>query len=615
MRINKSKLLFLLLYAVSELVSGKGAALGQITLPGATELCPTNKQQKTDFAKWLQTVASGNTVQPPSNLKFTNTNDCDFYMLAERMFIWLTSPVPGDNLRVFETPSFYQVSPADAQNNRQLLVNSADLNRPNPNTPSDRSKLKKASVSINQFDMGGATGIVADNDQWYSFVGQQTSASGAPIVRNRADGLQTEIERTKVAEDGGPRFIDKFGRSIPFAGRPDGLLRDSFGNPIDFDRSFRKFFKGEQAFFLDQSGSAIETERGAGKPLVLMAQKKLGLVYYTIEVNDVYAYFLTGTKTVLAGSTTPAIVATHLPSEEKPDLLEVERFARRKFADRETLGVEIKFAWIEAAGLADIGNYITTWANIPKFEKDQANPKHLKNAGWKPTKLAMVGMHIAFNVQGNAQMVWTTFEHVQNAPNPAYCYIDGTSGSKVNPPNLGGRWLFSSVGSRQGKQNKECKKVENGSVNIAHMYTHGGDIFALPDGHKLEPSNVLRLNPWGVEPNDDGKNTAIISLNKSVHDGLTRGDVRRNYVSLGTTWMRDGFQEGTEQLANTTMETFFQSVNVNYKRGCLACHQGSPENMLGSISHIYCATGTLVIAGSTQVPGPGCRSRSSAPSN
>jgi hypothetical protein len=84
-------------------------------------------------------------------------------------------------------------------------------------------------------------------------------------------------------------------------------------------------------------------------------------------------------------------------------------------------------------------------------------------------------------------------------------------------------------------------------------------------------------------------NTEIISINNSVINQLLAGDVRKNYIHTGSTWTIGGAppnnnnQVGTNVMANSTMESFFQPSN------CFDCHQG---NMLGSpngggLSHVY----------------------------
>src|SRR5262249_7048857 len=148
---------------------------------------------------------------------------------------------------------------------------------------------------------------------------------------------------------------------------------------------------------------------GKGYPSVLMAQghdKKL--VYYTIEVNDVYAYFLTASK--VAGS---GIQNITFPITRK-DLENVAHFAGvDHFPNPDMLAVAIKFSWIKTEGLKNIDNYITTMAKIPRFDNTN-DKKHWVRNGWeeRPRELALVGMHIAFAAQGHPELLWTTFEHI-----------------------------------------------------------------------------------------------------------------------------------------------------------------------------------------------------------
>jgi hypothetical protein len=63
--------------------------------------------------------------------------------------------------------------------------------------------------------------------------------------------------------------------------------------------------------------------------------------------------------------------------------------------------------------------------------------------------------------------------------------------------------------------------------------------------------------------------------------------VRKNYILTGTTWTINGApsqpasnQVGTNRMANTTMETFMQTVN------CFGCHGFSSASPI-NVSHIF----------------------------
>jgi hypothetical protein len=198
-------------------------------------------------------------------------------------------------------------------------------------------------------------------------------------------------------------------------------------------------------------------------------------------------------------------------------------------------------------------------------------------------------MNVAFGAKSHKEMLWASFEHINNTPNPKYYYVNIEKKAVPFLPSIGSTWLFSSGGAGAPDQ------------NVRRMYLSGDDIYA--DKRKtIGPSNILRVKPWGREPNNAISNTNVISINNGVLARLYDGDVRKNYIMTGTTWSSSsgvGTPLGTSELANTTMETFFQGSN------CLDCHRGSSlsqpgayPSMLGTIngggvSHIYGATNPL----------------------
>src|ERR1700722_16297946 len=96
--------------------------------------------------------------------------------------------------------------------------------------------------------------------------------------------------------------------------------------------------------------------------------------------NDVYAYFLTGTKD---GGITPA--PTQFPTTAG-DLSKITAFASahgKVFPDPNALAVEVKSSWIEATGLANPSDYVTTRAVVPTY--DTTNPAQWVPNGQKTT--------------------------------------------------------------------------------------------------------------------------------------------------------------------------------------------------------------------------------------
>jgi hypothetical protein len=75
------------------------------------------------------------------------------------------------------------------------------------------------------------------------------------------------------------------------------------------------------------------------------------------------------------------------------------------------------------------------------------------------------------------------------------------------------------------------------------------------------------VNAWGVHPDDAElakRNTQVIAINSNIIGMLPTGDVRKNYLLIGTVWNQG---VGSNQLANTTLETFEQKTH------CFQCHR------------------------------------------
>jgi len=147
------------------------------------------------------------------------------------------------------------------------------------------------------------------------------------------------------------------------------------------------------------------------------------LVFYSVHVNDVYAYFLSGVK---AGK----ISATEFPTTET-ELQAIEKYANKKFMDRHALTMELKTSWVELTKKMNPKDYITTKADIPSYKMNTSKTKLTWNGKTmeKGVTLALVGFHVVGSVKGHPEMIWATFEHMDNAPNGDYTYT-------VAPPRM-----------------------------------------------------------------------------------------------------------------------------------------------------------------------------------
>lgn len=327
----------------------------------------------------------------------------------------------------------------------------------------------------------------------------------------------------------------------------------------------------------------IEPGQAGGDAPVLMTQDGR-LVYYLVEVNDVYAYFLTAQKN-------HEISASHFPDEQS-ELNDIEKFAsshKKWFADARTLVVELKSAWIDAAGFSktQLKQYITMEAKIQTYIQSDSGTLKPDPNGVKEKKLALIGMHVVFSAKGHPEMVWATFEHINNTRNTSYEYFPHNNSTwRAEPADFTGDWILST--------NSEVGMFNDARMHFDEMTGH----IVAYNGKAIGPSNILRESPWGSSrPDDPNRNTEIMSVGKQVRKLLDAEDVRKYYLLIGATWTANGQppdrsnQQGAANLVNTTMETFYNRPGEpSGVSNCFNCHTGS--NMLGEkeragLSHIF----------------------------
>jgi hypothetical protein len=194
----------------------------------------------------------------------------------------------------------------------------------------------------------------------------------------------------------------------------------------------------------------------------------------------------------------------------------------------------------------------TTWARVENKTRD--------------VRLAMVGLHVVGSVAGHPELIWATFEHVDNAPSGKYTYWDTQSRLKEVARSTEGNWLFFGSG---GPENRSRMRMRSENIVAVVNQTIG-------------PVDVVRVNAWGSDAAAADKNTDIVAINNSIAGLLAAGDVRRNYIMTGSTWLNRGKEVGTTLTANATMETFQQTTN------CFSCHSSGSANTVDlGVSRIY----------------------------
>jgi hypothetical protein len=200
--------------------------------------------------------------------------------------------------------------------------------------------------------------------------------------------------------------------------------------------------------------------------------------------------------------------------------------------------------------------------------------------GQKST-VGLIGIHIVHKLPDHQEWIWSTFEHVDNAPDCTQV---------TNPPAGYSNWNFFkpgfvATGSACPACNNDgtsCSALTQCNVNVSEPQ--------LPNICRVTPLATVTCNSGDTNLNDDPNNTAC--LNASVQNILGSGSVWSNYQLVGTIWFKPGMSApdssgqtppsgqsivgnlptggSTQMLANSAMETYTQAPDVD--PNCFSCH-------------------------------------------
>jgi len=520
------------------------------------------------------TVTLNGVVKAADSTQVLQPN-CGFFDWSEQMFLWLTSPAPatyGGGSRIMFSPKFFTVTPPDGANpqRRTFIAN-------NPRLPL-RMLLRKT-----EFGPHGLPALLSKTGHVIEVQSEAPGRLPPPVVR-LPTGAMVRLGSAQRAPNGALRLFDVKGvevqparSNLPMIVHPRVEVAPGKALPMVPVAAFssaivaRKIVLNKIPIFIDSAGNVIDVEPGQADDGVLLSQNG-SLIYYITVTNDVFAYHRTmqGPGVIPFGTniTFPMTMA---------DANAVKAFAASKghtILEPQALAVESKSSWIEASAVPNPNDYVQASAVVPTFNK--SNPNNWVPNGQKTVKVVMVGMHVVGSTNGHGEMVWATFEHLGNTPNAAYSY-NSTSGLKTIAQNTSGAWTFTPSGSGG---------PFNGPVNGPATTWNGSAIVGSP----VSATTVLRTKPWGTDGSNSGLNTQVIAANASVISQLKAGDVRKSYFQVGTTWTiggappNGGNEVGTNQLANSTIETFMQAkTGAGPGANCFACHGTNKV----SVSHIY----------------------------
>lgn len=371
---------------------------------------------------------------------------------------------------------------------------------------------------------------------------------------------------------------------------------------------------------------------GAG---ALLSQEG-SLVYSGVHVNDVYAYFATGfNPTQTSGE--PSFRAMSQFPNDSDDMAAIQTYMNTHhpdvtFHDANAMVMELKTSWVDAETV-DQEKFVLMHAEVPRFEPKMGSDNMVWEPAGKETKtLALTGIHIVGTVKDHPEFVWSTFEHVSNAPDNTFVYTtkDGIATQDYDPR---GRFTFRADGVSLSGANRECMTQVSDSqakklgvkvgaivaVDVAEQPVFGTNNRPACDGG-IVSSDTVRDSPWGgynalatramFEPaiTDTATNNGrLITLNRDIIEQLKSiDDVRQYYVQIGSMWTslpqtqakasvpyRDGKAQmqseirGSTRLYNSTMETYTYAGSPN----CFSCHavaEGATDDFGPfALSHIF----------------------------
>jgi hypothetical protein len=554
--------------ALTILVAARGAS-AQTVPPDPDVACTIATATINGWFK-SGTASPNGVVNPANSVSFANSPNCSFYAWSHQMFLWLTSPAPaiygGGGGRIFESPAFFDVLPADASGKRSLASH-------------DSRRIPILGVFTKQLGPNHLPIVFDKHGRMFEVA---PTAGPAPRVQSRA-GRLIEIGSTRLGDKQQLLLLDKAGAQID----PRVLAPPAPAQPVVRGAAvpvarIERFIVNNRPIFLDKAGNLIEVEQAEADGQVLIAQNG-SPIYYGIAVNEVMAYFRT-----MQGASVPSTLMFPTTQGELDNITNFASAHGRTFIDPEALAFEIKTAWIETTGLANPGDYITMSADIPTYDK--SNPQHWVKNGHKTATVALVSMHVVGSAAGHPEMIWATFEHLGNAPDDVYSYRNSVGGTTSVPLTTSGSWLFTPAGS-------------TGPFNTPRQFASGADILAASAGTPIGPNAILRRKAWGAASNlspnplrnTAASNSEIISVNNSVRGVVAATDVRRNYIMTGSTWLIAGtfpfasfntVEVGTSKLSNTAMETFTQGA-TSAAAGTLNCFSCHTPGKTTDVSHVF----------------------------
>lgn len=519
-------------------------------------------------------------VFPPNGPAFTpsstNTN-CSFFKWSAQMFNWLTSSIADSAEQTKAVPT------ADTP----FVFNSEFFYRVMDNTnPPPPSPAKKDAFML-------------------AIQGEDHSSDHVMAVRTRKPPSAEADDSIGQAGGEGVLLSQNFDPSA-------SNLEASFNQSLVY---YSKSVNRTYGYFVNEKSSTkpVDFPATAGETCATLqyAQDNGYIDESAISTELLYAY--------CGDNKNHEVDLLHMTYPE--DLTDAGMIAKLEPAvDYLAMAVELKSSWVDLDSIpaANQKRYIQQVSNVPYYQEDDGK---WVQKGTAEKTLALVGMHVVGTVKDHPEMVWATYEHMENSPNARYAYeaSDGSvkTAQDVSSIPLPGTWTFSNATSELANEETAClkggdivaAKATSSTAYTCEPKTESGSVTSI------DSTNVVRAMPWGNKPvtetpisvtSEIADTTSLISLNRSVQTALIVNNIddpRQYYFLSGAVWglpnaiptfpsngsVPASELVGTDLLANSTMETFHQVANG----GCFSCHgadtpAASTDKVDGvSVSHIF----------------------------
>ncbi len=196
--------------------------------------------------------------------------------------------------------------------------------------------------------------------------------------------------------------------------------------------------------------------------------------------------------------------------------------------------------------------------------------------------IGLVGFHLIQKTPSRPEFVWATWEHISNDP-----VCPGSDNSICLDPSqaTGGvgtasHWSFYNPNVNPPPQVNNPPACPDPTLSTSPTQAN---CFNQPYYNASSPQTQPDTETCRLDPCGGGDQSEIAELNEAIRNKLA-GNVWWNYFLVGTVWGNataaptgPSNSAGSIYLANTTMETYFQTTaSTSNQFNCFTCHSSTP---------------------------------------